>query len=476
MGRIIASVSALFEGILGAVIGISEGFLKSFTGYFKGLSYSLHKGYSLKSKREFCEPAKENYFFYKQYEDLNNTYKSACSVNTGNILVLRQKLKEKGAFTYGRVKAEQATIHIVGNLMNIFCYFIHFLIVTFISIPGYIFYFGIAAIENLKLIRGKITGICYHCHAKFDIPYYICPECGSLHRQLKPGPYGIMRRVCKCGKVIPTTNLTGRYSLKSICPVCSRGLEVREASPICIPIIGGVSSGKTSFVYSALDCLINDVSKKNNWNISFLNGEDEERIRELLELASKGIPPRKTIKADTVPYNIFIKSGKFRSDKLLYIYDIAGEYFDIRAEVRRQSYYKYTNGLIFIIDPLCIKSSVKYITDKNEITQTVAIEDLVDRFILALREIKEVEPNEFIDIPIAIVLNKIDLINYKGAALDFLKEIEEEKIIRKFQYNFSKYKFFSCSSLQFNNRKFRGDQGVAEIISWVLAQANNEIK
>lgn len=468
MGGILEAIGAVVLGTVGIFVGICEGFFKSFTSYFKGLSYSLNKGYSLKSKREFCEPAKEKYFFYKQYEDFNNTYKSACSVNTGNILLLKQQLKKGEFFTYGRVKAAQAVIYVIGNIINgLFC-IIHFLIVTFITVPGDIAYFIVKAIEKIKFTRGKISGVCYHCHAKFEIPYYICPECGRVHKKLVPGPYGLIKRVCSCGKVIPTTNLAGRYRLRAICPACSKELETKESSPICIPVIGGVSAGKTSFVYAVLSALINDISKEKKWNIRFLNREQEERTEKLLDLINKGTPPRKTIKTGIVPYNLFINSDKFSSEKLLYIYDIAGEYFDIRADIRRQNYYKYSNGLIFIIDPLSMEAASENGTN---------LEDLVDRFILGFREVREMELNKLIDIPIAIIVNKMDLINNEGNILEFLKEAGEEKIIRKFEYNFSNYKFFSCSTLLASNiKKYSEEEGVSTIVKWILAEANKDMK
>lgn len=476
-----ATLGALITVIAGAVIGIGEGFFKSTTSYFRGLRYSIHKGNSLKTKREFREPAKEKYFFYKQYEDLKNTYRSATSVNKGNTMILKQQLINGSYFTFGRVKAAQFIIYIIGNVLNAICFFIHFLVITIISIPIYVFYFVVMVMDKIKFTKEKISGICPHCHTKFDIPYYICPSCEKIHKRLISGPYGIVKRVCECGEVIPSTNFAGRFKLRAVCPRCSKAIESKETSPICIPIIGGVSVGKTSFMYSALNTLINDISREKKWNIRFLNEKEESKIREFLDTLNEGVLPGKTVKTDIVPYNVFINSDKFRSEKLLYMYDIAGEYFDIRASIRRHNYYKYIDGLIFIIDPLSIEGVVKNVSEKQEFINSnpssTNVNDLIDRFILGLREVRELELNKLIDIPVAVIVNKMDVLDYKGNIIDFLKEAGEEKIIRKFEHNFSNYQFFSCSALGHSSiGKPYESQGISEPVKWILGQTNQDMK
>ena len=395
--------------------------------------------------------------------------------------MLRKQLNGGFGFTSGRVRAAQSIIYVIGTVLIIICFLIHFLIVTIITIPVYIFYFAVITVEKIKFNRGKIAAVCHNCHAKFDIPYYKCPGCEKIHKRLIPGAYGIVKRTCECGEIIPSTNFGGRSKLKAVCPICSENVESRESSPICIPIIGGVSSGKTSFMYSTLNTLINDVSKEKKWNIRFVNGKQEEKIQMDLESFNKGIQPGKTVKRNAVPYNVFINSNKFCSEKLLYMYDIAGEYFDMRSTIRRQNYYKHIDGLIFIIDSLSIEYVAKDINENQEFINSnpsnADVGDLIDRFILGLREVKEIEINKLIDVPIAVIVNKMDVVDFKGNTLDFLKETGEEKIIRKFEYNFSNYQFFSCSALGHSNiGKSYQPQGISEPIKWILGQTNSEMK
>lgn len=471
---IVDFISLIVLGLAGIVVGIFEGVFKCSLSYFKGIKYSFNKLYSIKAERDFDEPAKEKYFFYKQYEDLLNTYRSAKSINDGNILLLRSELKQDSYFSSARIGSAQIAISIVGIVFNIICFSIHLFAITIISIPVYLFYGIVVSIEKIKFNRCKISTICPHCHNKFNIPSYICPRCGQTHKMLIPGPYGIIRRKCKCGEVLPTTNFSRRFKLKAVCPVCSENIKSRESTPICIPIIGGKSVGKTSYMYSFVDTLINDISKEKKWNIRFLNENEEENFNRNLALLKKGNSIEKTNRLGTDAYNIFISSDKFSSEKLLYMYDIDGENFNSRTAIRRQNYYKHINGLILIIDSLSIINGESRIKGKDESininSNSINVDDLIDRFILGLREIRQISLNKLIDIPVVVIINKMELFDYKGDVIDFLKLIEQEKIIRKFEHNFENYKFFLGSVLEDSEKE------VEKSIKWILSQANKELK
>jgi hypothetical protein len=461
----------------GAVLGIFEGLYKCIFSYFKGLTYSFKRSYSMRAKIESEDSAKEHYFFYKQYEDLRNTYKSAKAINNGNNLLLRKRVKEEDSFTLARIKTAQTVINTVGTLLIMFCFSIHFLIITVISVPIYLFYFLVISIEKIRFARKHIWVICPHCHHKFKIPNYICPDCGRIHKKLVPGPYGIIKRRCKCGTLLPSTNFIGRFRLKAVCPHCSEIIESGESSPVCISIIGAKGSGKTYFMYSIFNTLINCISKEKNWNMRFVNKDEEERFNKALDLFKKGNLLECSNKSIGYTNNIFISSDKFSSEKLLYIYDLPGESFELRANIRRQSYYKHIDGLIFIIDAMSLESSKEKYAFKNVSSTDVNVGDLIDRFILSLREIREISLDKLIDIPLAVIVNKVNKGSYKGDAIDFLREMEEEKIIRKFEHNFSNYKFFLCSMLQ-NVTQEDNDKSreIEEPLQWILINANKELK
>ena len=49
-----------------------------------------------------------------------------------------------------------------------------------------------------------IFGACPICGEKYNIPIYVCSNCGKEHKKLIPGKYGIFNRRCQCGNKMPT--------------------------------------------------------------------------------------------------------------------------------------------------------------------------------------------------------------------------------------------------------------------------------
>lgn len=447
-------------GTLGIIAGIVYGLLKCSISYFKAFSYSFNRKYSLKIKSKFGEPAAEKYFFNKQYEDLLNTYESAKSINSGNILILKEQLKTKSYFTYYKVKSAQKSIYMLGNVVNVICVLVHFIIVTVISIPTYLFYAIVLGIEKFISVKKNIACVCPKCLSKFDIPYYICPNCGRVHKMLTPGPYGIIKRQCKCKQIIPCTNLGGRFKLEAVCPLCGENIETREASPVCIPVVGPEFSGKTSVIYCVIDDLIYHISKDRKWEISFLNKNCKDKIKKCLEYFKEGVPVEEINDVDREVYNIFVNSPNFSNEKILYFYDTKGKYFNSKASIRVQKQYGYISVIVFVIDIMCIRIKEGCIN----------IHDFMDRFIMALREINEIKPKNLISIPAAIVINKKDSSDYNVSVEDFLKSLGEDTLLKKFECNFSRYKFFS-----YNLHKYEPNS-LEEIIMWILSEANSEFK
>ena len=89
------------------------------------------------------------------------------------------------------------------------------------------------------------------CKEEYNIAIYKCPCCGIPHSRLRPGAYGIFRRKCICGALLPLTargkgyidpatassgigSVSGKYKLtdmKSFCPHC--GADRNEVDCDC---------------------------------------------------------------------------------------------------------------------------------------------------------------------------------------------------------------------------------------------------
>ncbi|KAJ53566.1 GTPase SAR1 family protein [Clostridium tetanomorphum] len=454
---IIIVIIIVVLGSIGIINGILEGIFHSIYGYFEALKFSLGKVYPMEKRDNFAEPAEEKYFFYRQYEDLKNTFTSAVGVNRGKVLLMKKNMYDKDKVNLKKLKAYQISLYLFGNIFIGIYGGIHFLIITIISIPIYIFYYVVIILKKVKRIRGRISNVCPHCYKKFELPYYVCVSCGRVHKRLVPGAYGIIKRKCACGEIIPCAFLEKTNKVKAICPSCSREVQVGDNAPVCISVVGLKSSGKTSFIIAAINSLLNNISKEKQWNTEFIKENFVD-------------------KDNSKVYNIFINSKKFSSKKLLYMYDIAGENFNNKDSIKRQKYYNYVHGVIFVIDISSLINGGEI--NKRQIGSKgiSEINDLLDRFIFTLREIREIKFEESIDVPIAILINKMDCVEIKDNVEDFLNKVGGEMIIRKLGYNFENYRVFPCVSKGNYSNEETDINYVEEPVKWILGEANNELK
>ena len=132
---------------------------------------------------------------------------------------------------------------------------------------GFCFFFCLnIAIWSVLLVLGIVTRLfipifriidrtlrveqhCPHCYTAFRLPYFRCPHCGEVHKNLIPGHCGILAAKCSCGHFIPSSVLSHRSKLVGVCPnpKCEMDLATANAKQFFIQIIGGNSSGKTAF-------------------------------------------------------------------------------------------------------------------------------------------------------------------------------------------------------------------------------------
>ncbi len=204
-----------------------------------------------------CTPAGQEkaIFLKKGYQDLGNTIKGAWSRNTDSIKKYAENLKDLGDkgtvakifLTIVNVLAMIAVV-ICGSLITAVITFINIIILLAFMAIVYVGFTFIWFVDRVYLIRKKIFTACHECKEKSLIPTYICPTCGAKHTNLTPGVYGILKRRCNCGEKLPTTFFNGRKNLEAECPVCGHKLMDRESRPICIPVVGGRSVGKTAFI------------------------------------------------------------------------------------------------------------------------------------------------------------------------------------------------------------------------------------
>ncbi len=467
------------------------------------------------------QPAIKSYFFGKGYRDLGGTITGSWELNWDRAEEFGSRAAEywrSGSDSkwkyFPAIGAGFAAISVVlfGTAFFLALSAIHitilFLFFTFIYISFSLFWL----LDKLYRVKNKIFTACPVCYKKSELPVYLCSSCGVAHSHLIPNSYGIIKRKCQCGHKLPTSFIYGRSKLKAKCHECGHSLDGGvETTPICIPIIGGPSVGKTCYLFAATREFIETTAPAQGWKTSFMNRQNEELYNRSTNDFKRGIVPAKTTELTPTAFNFFIESKKWAVRKLLYFYDAAGEAFHDGSELLSHWFYGYLHGFLIIIDPFSIPELLNEYEENLKIhgsevrpSQTM-LEDAFDTMLINLEKNHKIKREERVTRPCAIVINKIDAFDLERRIGDDalkaymlkhpeLKNMQDARdqlchelfkswdlgnFLRKLDQKFKKYRFFTCSALghipKNDGMPFKPTR-VVEPLNWLLGQANRHLK
>ncbi len=468
-------------------------------------------------KRE-KQPAKVSYFFGPGWKNLGEFTKIFWNLNRDDVRK-RQKKFESGMGVM--------SIRGVANLISCFM-LILFGTAFFVIISGavsvilgiayiivYILFFIVWLTDRIYLLRKRIFVACPNCKEKYLIPTYRCPNCNRKHTRLTPGKYGAFYRTCECGEKIPCHFLTKRGSLAAECPNCGYSLSGTETVPICVPVIGGRSAGKTAYITAFVYEFIEKVAPRNGLRIRHYNQKmttfyNQEIKEDYLHGTTRMTKTENDIsQASTKAFNFMVGSDKFSPERLVQIYDVAGESFIDNTENEEQLQYKYCQGIVFMIDPLAIPMARNHMdekiseVDKNSVG-TMDMDIILDAFMNKLRQITGKSVDKVISTPIAIVISKGDiktLSSFIGEEVisDYMIKHElsmdsymdvQDKIIRQFlndngmagfvnniDLKFKNNRYFICSAIGHTREAGHyNPKGVLEPMEWIFHKADPAMK
>lgn len=466
------------------------------------------------------QPAKKSYFFGKGYVDMGNTIKGAWSRNGESIAKYVENLQDIGDQAIS-IKILLVIVNVLAIISVIICGSLITAGITAVNIVFLIIfmaliYMGFSIIwlvDRLYLIRKKIFTACHECKEKSLIPTYVCPRCGAKHTNLTPGVYGILHRICNCGEKLPTAFFNGRRFLQAECPHCGNSLTDRESRPICIPIIGGRSVGKTAFITAFSKEFIEGVAPAKGFEIEYYNSKKEDIFKEIVQDFESG-STRMTARShdvnqtSAVSFSFFVKHPSFSPERLIHIYDIAGEVFTDNNENEVQKQYEYCQGIVLIIDPFAIPAvRCKYeeLLEPEDIAGIgkADINEIINSFMKKIREVTGLNDNKMAMVPLAVVINKID-----SAGLDqdigdlavrklmrtkpdifknyydvqdylcrkFLMENEMGSFLNNINMLFKNNRFFACSAIGHTREKGKYDpKGVLPPMQWLFGVADDKM-
>jgi hypothetical protein len=307
--------------------------------------------------------------------------------------------------------------------------------------------------ELLAMAIRRIYRICpsRDCHRRVALPVYGCPACGAVHRALMPGMYGAVRRRCLCGTTLPTLAIFGRGRLPAFCPHASCGKPLNEAigtvRSLHIPVVGGPLSGKTSFLAAAML----EIQRRDAVEMKFPDRADCLAFEQAAERFAKGIAVDKTNGASPNATVVWIADAQ-QKKSLLCIYDAAGELYAGTTELRRQNFFTHASAMAMLVDPFPIE---QFRVDRASATPSAteaaaeSPQNVYGRLISTLREQHE---GERIDIPLAIILTKADILGIAHeielpGAREWLVRLGEGNLVLSAEHDFRDVRFFACSAL-----------------------------
>ena len=465
------------------------------------------------------QPAKINYFFGPGWKKLGEFIKKFWNYTKDDVV------KRKDAFEEGK-----GILSIKGMWKFMICFMlILFGTLFFLIISGlvsiiygvvvlvfYLIFAIVWGIDRLYLVKNKIFVACPSCKGKYLIPTYKCPSCNAKHTQLTPGRYGVFKRECECGNKIPTTFFMGRGQLPAECPGCGYVLKGTENVPICVPIIGGRSAGKTSYITAFCYDFIEKVSKRNDITIEHYSDEMEKFYNNEIMTDYQNGTTRMTLaesdlsQASSKVFDFIMSSEKLSPKRLVQIYDVAGESFVNNTENELQLQYQYCQGIIFMLDPLSIpvirNASDEQIDEVDKNSLGTADFDLIfDSFMNKIRMITGASDDSVISTPLAIVLSKGDIKTvqeYVGedvvnkyldennmefgqfvyAQSDVIKEFLSENDLGNFvntvDMRFKNNMYFVCSAIGHtrDDSSQYNPKGVLEPMEWIFQKADSSMK
>ena len=466
------------------------------------------------------QPAYKSYFFEQGYVDIKTAIKASWQKNAHTAKAYYDKYNQRGLMSFSGVFNLFCALSVV-TFGTIFFALISAIMLLIVSLLFVIVYFGFSLawlLDRAYLAKKKIFTACNECKSKSLIPTYICPKCGVKHTNLTPGVYGILRRKCKCGERLPTTFFNGRKKLQAICPIClSEGkttyLNDRESRPLCVPVVGGRSVGKTAYITAFSKRFVEYVAPQNGLEIEFYNKAKEDIYTEIKSDFAHG-STRMTVrtqdisKSSSVSFSFFVKNKSLRPERLVHIYDIAGEVFTDNNENEVQRQYEYCQGIIFMVDPFAIPT-VRARYGSKLTPEDIAgigkadINGIINVFINKIREVTGLSDRKMSNVPIAVVIGKMDSANLreefseekidelkylnpeikinKNDAIDylcrkFLKDNEMESFINAIDMKFKNNRFFAVSSIgHTRDAGAYNPINVLEPMEWICTQADSKL-
>ena len=467
------------------VIGILEIALRIIYGSLKLLIVSVHESGYVQAHKIFSETQKK--ITDKKWLSIAGLAHNLGNYKDSSRLVL---------FFLSLIYIPLAVAGILEMTLRIIFGFLWLLLITsihcvvlFIGMSiFYVFFTLLWIVDYTTLAIQSIQSRCGNCKRFSIIPVFNCPGCGTEHKKLTPDAYGILKRKCTCNEKLPTAFFNGRSKLKASCPFCASELAASDARQFGIQLVGGVSTGKTTFLAAFWHKYIEYLETMHNLTYETFPADAFEELEDWYQ---KGLSSS-TTETNANMYSIVHKLERKTSYQLT-VYDIAGEAFTELGNTIQQQQFRYCEGLIFVIDPTVAPSTVS---------------ETFSSFINEFKGLKGKHSAKVSDIPTAVIVSKADLFkreigllkiksrknefcNTEGKSDSELIRIAGNEICKEFLKNHGFENVLNLIDGEFNNAQYfpvsamghtavlgqpYEPWGIMEPVKWILSYADGSFK
>ncbi len=292
-------------------------------------------------------------------------------------------------------------------------------------------------------------GVCPSCMREFARPMAVC-RCGLIIDYPVPGIHGIRTQTCNNGDEIKCY-AGGRSDLVTKCPHCTEIIDTREARPVCIALAGALGSGKTTLMLAGVDGII-DRAKRSDIPTQVSTSGISAEARSAKDAVLPTDPGERTSQC------IFLKPmGKHETE--IVINDISGTEFEpSRSKFIFEEYYRYVDGIVFVLDPLKLGK------------RGPDIMETFNSFYGMYSLVKGAKPGTVFGSRLAIVATRRDETRMDDDKVrDHIIEKGGETFVKTVETVFEDVRYFSVCSVGVNSH------GSSRPFIWILESSDREL-
>jgi len=334
---------------------------------------------------------------------------------------------------------------------------------------------ALRAADTSMLWVKNVRMVCPNCYERVPYPAYDCPNdaCNHRHRDVRPGPQGIIGRRCLCGTRMSTLLLFGSSRMAAFCPHpgCEHSLEYRpgEAPEIVLPFFGATGAGKTRLLFSMVTQL-QAWTDKGQLTAEF---GDSSTAREL-DIASSVMRTGSSTTGTSVelPRANVIRLIAKKGTRILQLYDAAGERFYNTDRTQELRYLNKARTFILVIDPLSVESFWQQLpaATQAELGSVRSAAPSPDLAYQQTHQQIEAMGVQLRKVRLAVVFSRADLIGVPdGDVAEWARdELGLGNLIRSTTQNFKETRYFRTAAIMAADGLMH--KSIAELMVWLMAR------